>query len=66
MASTTTTLAAFVLGAAAGTGGTIAAQTYAADAATEVICEYDAAADAIICKAASAAAPNAAPAPVNQ
>lgn len=63
MASTTTTLAAFVLGAAAGTGGAIAVQTYSDDAVPNVICAYDPAADAIMCKAASAATTEAAPAP---
>ena len=66
MASTTTTLAAFVLGAAAGTGGTIAAQTYSADAVPNVICEYDLAVDAILCKAAPTSIDGAAPAPVGQ
>lgn len=51
MASTTTTLAAFVLGAAAGTGGTIATQALTQDATVAApICEYDPAVDAIICK----------------
>jgi hypothetical protein len=56
MASTTTTLAAFVLGAAAGTGGTIATQTITEDRPVAAVCEYDASVDAIICK------PDAAPA----
>lgn len=65
MASTTTTLAAFVLGAAAGTGGTLAAQTYGAETPVAVVCEYNAAADAIICKDAPASTTDAS-APVGQ
>ena len=66
MATTTTsTVVAFVLGAAAGTGGTIAA-TYSGDASPNVVCEYDAAVDAIMCKVAPIATTEAAPVPVNQ
>lgn len=67
MATTTTsTVVAFVLGAAAGTGGTIAATTYSGETPPNVVCGYDAAVDAIMCKVDPVATTEAAPVPVNQ
>jgi hypothetical protein len=50
MASTTGVVTAFIIGAAAGTGGTVAVQSATESAADVPFCYFDVPADAIVCR----------------